>query len=60
MPSKRPWITKYDQSRKNNILHSFYKTHFHTRSVGPLLTAFVVPQATHVTIKRILCIIQFI
>jgi hypothetical protein len=46
--------TKCDQSRKYNILYSFYKTHCDTRSVGPLLTAFVVPQSTRVTIKRII------
>jgi hypothetical protein len=45
--------TKCDESRKNYILYSFYKTHCDTRSVGALLTAYVVPQATRVTIKRI-------
>jgi hypothetical protein len=36
------------------ILHSFYKTHCDTRSVGALLTAFVVSHPTRVTIKRLI------
>jgi hypothetical protein len=36
------------------VLHSFYKTHCDTRSVEALLTAFVVPQPSRVTIKRLI------